>query len=151
MIEWHIWSCLFPGISFKALIFHGFSDHGPSLEVVAHSGCPVVKGPPAPGWIGEWLLGIDMAGFRVQCSVIGACLVDHYMLWIEARISFADGLLLALEFASSDAAAIDLQSGHGKGGLIVSPTTFTKKRHQKDPWVHESCFQHLYALFQSWT
>eukprot|EP00439_Symbiodinium_sp_Y106_P066034 s1787_g10.t1 len=24
-------------------------------KVVAHSGCPVVKGAPAPGWIGEWL------------------------------------------------------------------------------------------------
>eukprot|EP00438_Fugacium_kawagutii_P035186 Skav232761 [mRNA] locus=scaffold1229:161624:169408:+ [translate_table: standard] len=23
-------------------------------KVVAHSGCPVVKGAPAPGWIGEW-------------------------------------------------------------------------------------------------
>jgi len=27
------------------------------LEVVAHSGCPVVKGAPAPGWIGDWSLG----------------------------------------------------------------------------------------------
>ncbi|CAE7249174.1 prmt9 [Symbiodinium sp. CCMP2592] len=24
-------------------------------KVVAHNGCPVVKGAPAPGWIGEWL------------------------------------------------------------------------------------------------
>lgn len=25
-------------------------------KVVAHSGCPVVKGAPAPGWIGDWQL-----------------------------------------------------------------------------------------------
>ncbi len=61
-----IWS-LPPGKSLQC--FMAFSAIG---EVVAHSGCPVVKGPPAPGWIGEWLLGIGrfQGRFQVLCDVV---------------------------------------------------------------------------------
>ena len=50
------------------------------------------------------------------------------MFVIKAGISFADGLLLALEFTSSNAAAVDLQSGHGKGGLMRRGIPFATTR-----------------------
>ena len=181
----HIWSCLFlylitsPG-KIPAM-FHGFLGlSGLAIgEVVAHSGCPVVKGPPAPGWIGEWLLGIGrfQGRFQVLCDVVCVyssvflppslsmswCEKHHVLVFffpkgfdvsvIKAGISFADGLLLALEFTSSNAAAVDLQSGHGKGGLIwdaefhsrrLEVYNFTK---EQDEGSSENCFQHLKMQF----
>ena len=43
-------------------------------KVVAHSGCPVVKGPPAPGWIGEWL------GFHLLMAYFWLWNLPHRML-----------------------------------------------------------------------
>ncbi|CAE7676325.1 PNO [Symbiodinium pilosum] len=48
-------------------------------KVVAHSGCPVVKGAPAPGWLGEWL------GFHL--------LMAYFWLW-----NMPNRMLLPLTF-----------------------------------------------------
>ncbi|CAK9019519.1 Hypothetical protein SCF082_LOCUS14556 [Durusdinium trenchii] len=43
-------------------------------KVVAHSGCPVVKGAPAPGWIGDWL------GFHLLMAYFWLWNLPHRML-----------------------------------------------------------------------
>ncbi|CAJ1346250.1 unnamed protein product [Effrenium voratum] len=43
-------------------------------KVVAHSGCPVVKGAPAPGWFGEWL------GFHLLFAYFWLWNLPHRML-----------------------------------------------------------------------
>mmetsp|Transcript_45247 Transcript_45247/g.98474 ORF Transcript_45247/g.98474 Transcript_45247/m.98474 type:complete len:405 (+) Transcript_45247:2-1216(+) len=43
-------------------------------KVVAHSGCPVVKGAPAPGWIGDWL------GFHSLMAYFWLWNLPHRML-----------------------------------------------------------------------